>query len=543
MSKEKAKFERFYYLPVCQKPIHPESFFDESLGNIQEVDRPMEAVKRALNRAKSGEYSTIVLPANSILREDFSDIVSSIKNCGFDLVMEINSLGMHLHWDLVEQKIKPLDCQINILLEGFKLRDQELIESIEAWGKPTYFTLMGREGVDFYDVLKRLGDKRLEKLYWYFPYTFEYEDHFYSVEEIFKLLRKIKKDFPQLQIRPPRGIDIFDPRVDPEMELESMVEVFYETSCGSSEKEISVVIPSYNNRDYLVNTVRHLFNQDLPKENYEVVVVDDGSDDGTQEALIQFAENFKGQVNFKYIFYPRFKPRKMGDSQYRAGVSRNLGVKHTSGKILSFLDSDILTPKNFLSHLIERHKSYDLVQCRRPHLKKQVSSLDTNYEDIVIGRDTFVPEGGYWEKFYEMADNKDWNELDNCWKYVCTHTLSLPRQLFLDVGWFRKNYIFYGFEDTDLGLRIYKGGCLLNLSECEVYHLFHKNERSEFQNSSFNRHLLLQKTAKVFFHNWLDPDIYLLFEGMLRDEMSIKKMIYKIKGLFGNGKKRNAKSF
>ena len=97
MSKEKAKFERFYYLPVCQKPIHPESFFDESLGNIQEVDRPMEAVKRALNRAKSGEYSTIVLPANRILREDFSDIVSSIKNCGFDLVMEINSLGMHLH--------------------------------------------------------------------------------------------------------------------------------------------------------------------------------------------------------------------------------------------------------------------------------------------------------------------------------------------------------------------------------------------------------------------------------------------------------------
>ncbi len=542
MAKSQKQYERFYYMPLTQSPSHKDSVFDVMLGCVQEPDRDWDSILRGLKRAKSGNYSTIVYPANSIFRDDLQQIIDETRNQGFAVVVEVNSLSMHLNWSLVEEKLLGKDLIINILLENYQLKDRELVDKLKAGSADYYYTLLGRQDLNFKKILEALGEEEWKKLYWYFPYSFDVDDPYLTVEEIYRLMSRILKEFPRLKFQAPRGIDIWDPRVDPAMDLESLVQVFYSTSFGSAEKEVSVVIPTYNNRDYVVNTVRHLFQQDLDKEKFEVIVVDDGSDDGSQEALINFAENFKEKVNFKYIFYPRHKSRAMGDSQYRAGVSRNLGVKHAEGNILSFLDSDILTPKNFLSHLIEKHKSYDLVQCRRPHLKREVSSLETNYDDIVIGKDTFVPEGGYWEKFYDMADASGWMNLDNCWKYVCTHTLSLKRQLFKDLGWFRKNYIFYGFEDTDLGLRAYRSGCSLHLSECEVYHLFHKNERSEFQNSSFARHLLLQKTARVFFHNWLDPDIFVLFEGMLRDELSLKRMVRKIQGFFGVKKKPKARN-
>jgi glycosyltransferase involved in cell wall biosynthesis len=87
---------------------------------------------------------------------------------------------------------------------------------------------------------------------------------------------------------------------------------------------ISVVIPVYNGANFIADTIRSVLNQTYT--NYEVVVVNDGSKDGTIEQLAQFGDAIK------LISIPN------------GGVSnaRNVGIRASSGDYIAFLDADDL---------------------------------------------------------------------------------------------------------------------------------------------------------------------------------------------------------
>jgi glycosyltransferase involved in cell wall biosynthesis len=86
--------------------------------------------------------------------------------------------------------------------------------------------------------------------------------------------------------------------------------------------QVSVVVPTFNRKILLARALQSVFSQDLPP--YEIIVIDDGSTDGTMEFL---ARNFP-HVNYVY--------------QENAGVSaaRNQGIKLAMGNWIAFLDSD-----------------------------------------------------------------------------------------------------------------------------------------------------------------------------------------------------------
>ncbi|MBQ5474796.1 MAG: glycosyltransferase, partial [Lachnospiraceae bacterium] len=54
--------------------------------------------------------------------------------------------------------------------------------------------------------------------------------------------------------------------------------------------KVSVIIPAYNIRDYIEKSLNSVLEQDYNKENLEIIVVDDGSTDGTAEVLDRYAE-------------------------------------------------------------------------------------------------------------------------------------------------------------------------------------------------------------------------------------------------------------
>lgn len=88
---------------------------------------------------------------------------------------------------------------------------------------------------------------------------------------------------------------------------------------------VSVVIPAYNSKKYLAETLQSVSNQTY--KNFEVVIVDDGSTDGQTEIIkLQCAAD----TRFRAIF------------QENTGVStaRNNGFNHTKGKYIAFLDAD-----------------------------------------------------------------------------------------------------------------------------------------------------------------------------------------------------------
>ena len=99
-------------------------------------------------------------------------------------------------------------------------------------------------------------------------------------------------------------------------------------------------------------------------------------------------------------------------------------------------------------------------------------------------------------------------------------------------GNFENNFIFYGFEDTDLGYKL--SHLKFKLNKKPVYHLFHLNSRSEFFNSKFIRNLLLARTAQIFFLLQLDQRIYSQFIDLMSLDFSIYQKIKKLILRFNN---------
>ena len=101
---------------------------------------------------------------------------------------------------------------------------------------------------------------------------------------------------------------------------------------------ISVVIPTYNRRDILAKCLRSLETQKpcFEFDDYEVVVVDDGSTDGTPDWLRSSAETF---------------PRVRLIEQCHGGPAegRNRGVTHARGDVIVFIDSDLVVTPTFLA--------------------------------------------------------------------------------------------------------------------------------------------------------------------------------------------------
>ena len=85
----------------------------------------------------------------------------------------------------------------------------------------------------------------------------------------------------------------------------------------------SVIIPTFNRRDFLEKAVRSVLSQTC--DDFELIIVDDGSTDGTQDLIRSFSDS-----RLEYIF------------QSNRGVSsaRNRGLEKASGRFMAFLDSD-----------------------------------------------------------------------------------------------------------------------------------------------------------------------------------------------------------
>ena len=90
--------------------------------------------------------------------------------------------------------------------------------------------------------------------------------------------------------------------------------------------DVSVIIPTYNNGGVLARTLGALLTQTFPPNRYEIVIIDDGSTDGTAEMV----GRLRGPVAIRYVAQP-----KSGRA-----AARNLGARVARGRVLLFLDSD-----------------------------------------------------------------------------------------------------------------------------------------------------------------------------------------------------------
>ena len=145
---------------------------------------------------------------------------------------------------------------------------------------------------------------------------------------------------------------------------------------------LSVIVPVFNGEKYLEECLLSLINQTndgkLSVENYEIIVVNDGSTDGTEQIIDTFSQ--------KYPFIKKFNKDNGGVSE-----TRNLGIEIAQGEYVTFLDADDKIATNIYSTILEciAEKNLDGY-----HFSTLSTNMDSDYNIDVsnIKQDTTIKQ-------------------------------------------------------------------------------------------------------------------------------------------------------
>ena len=201
----------------------------------------------------------------------------------------------------------------------------------------------------------------------------------------------------------------------------------------------SVVIPTYNRWPILEKCLTALEEQ-TPSgeiEGYEVVVVDDGSTDGTPARLRQEASRFP-------------HVRLIEQAHGGPAEGRNRGVDHARGDVIVFIDSDlVVTPVFLLSHARALQRSWT----------QRGNRLCFTY-GAVINTANFEDPSAERHKLRDLS-----------WAYFATGNVAIDRAVLQQSGLFDTSFRLYGWEDLELGERLRQMGVeLVRCPEAVGYH-------------------------------------------------------------------------
>ncbi|MEB3177464.1 MAG: glycosyltransferase family 2 protein [Nostocaceae cyanobacterium] len=202
----------------------------------------------------------------------------------------------------------------------------------------------------------------------------------------------------------------------------------------------SVVIPTYNRLPILVKCLRALEQQNLNQESvirgYEIVLVDDGSTDGTLEWLAAHANEF-----------PHL--RSFAQDHQGPAAARNLGVKESQGDTIIFIDSDLVVTENFL----QAHA--DALMEGETKLGQRIFTYGWVINTCNFDNPTSEP--------YKITDFSA--------AYFATGNVAIAKHWLEAAGMFDTSFQLYGWEDLELGVRLKKLGLkLIKCPEAMGYH-------------------------------------------------------------------------
>ena len=202
----------------------------------------------------------------------------------------------------------------------------------------------------------------------------------------------------------------------------------------------SVVITVFNRREEIRKCIDSLKNQDYPKEDYEIIVVDDGS---TED--LSFLKTIEG---VKY-----HKQENQGPA-----AGRNRGTQLSEGEIVLFTDSDCTHDKNWI--------------------KEMVTSFEVNIG--CVGGGTIDQKDG---RFFDLIIKEDKKREK---PYFPTKNVAYLKVVLNEIGGFDTRFDRPGSEDVDLCLRVQRKGYKIKRNENAIVYHHHKNTFKGRIKQSFN---------------------------------------------------------
>ena len=192
---------------------------------------------------------------------------------------------------------------------------------------------------------------------------------------------------------------------------------------------VSVVIPTYNRLPILKKCLYSLENQIIIDaiKDYEIVLVDDGSTDGTIDWLENNLETFPHLRLFK-------------QTHGGPALGRNHGVNKSNGDLIVFIDSDLVVDKYFLKSHVN-----SLIKAWRKFGNRKCFTYGS-----VINTSNFNNPKSEPFKFQDLS-----------WAYFATGNVAIDKKVLEKSGLFDTSFCLYGWEDLELGERLRNMGVKL----------------------------------------------------------------------------------
>ncbi|WHY68153.1 glycosyltransferase [Neobacillus sp. SuZ13] len=320
---------------------------------------------------------------------------------------------------------------------------------------------------------------------------------------------------------------------------------------NSQDIEVSIIIPSLNKYPLNLLTLFSLEYQTFNPSKMEVIFIDDASTDLTEEKI----KGYKPPYHFKYIR----NIKNLG----RAKV-RNLGIRAARGSTLIFLDAEMITEPDFVEKHHKFHQSKNkhilsgvmhskvIYSCIFPEFtQEEINNIETlaknnqllysRYKNFKnpskqpypllkksdIARKAFKDIGVVtYPWFQSITDNfaADLEGFSFPWMAFLTGNVSIQKEFITQAGLFDEDFVQYGYEDWELGYRLYKmGATYIARNDLITYHQEHPIGESKWKEAINNLGLFILK------HHDIDVLVLGLEISGLADLLTMSKLLSEYK--------------
>jgi len=216
--------------------------------------------------------------------------------------------------------------------------------------------------------------------------------------------------------------------------------------------KITVIIPAYNAEKTIKKTLDAVLSQDLSKNRFEIIVVNDGSTDNTKKIVSKFKK-------VKLVSIKHSGP----------AVARNRGAKVAKGEIIAFTDADCVPKNDWLKNLIS------------PFKKSETVGVAGTYE--TLNKNQFMARFIGYEIEQRHESMKKLASIDFVGTYNCAYRKSIFRKIY----GFDESFLVASGEDPELSFRMKKAGHKIVFRPKAIVLHSHPDTLKKYLKQKYNR--------------------------------------------------------
>lgn len=251
---------------------------------------------------------------------------------------------------------------------------------------------------------------------------------------------------------------------------------------------ISVIITTYNRPDALEAVVTACFDQ--TDRGFEIIVTDDGSTEATRACLARLIDN--APVPIQHVWQP--------DQGFRLNMARNRGILASRGEYILILDGDCIPQRDYIAQHRRLAEAGFMVTGSRILLSevftREILATQFNLHTLGLFAKLRRRLAGHLNKVLQLLITlPDLGRHKRRFSYrrIKGCNLGMWRSDIDRVDGFDESFVGWGYDDTDMVLRLFNAGVLRKdgAFATEVFHLWHHEAKRDHE--SANKRVVLER--------------------------------------------------